>query len=166
MLKKLILLLFVIAPVTIFAQEKTAFIDANEIFMKMPELKEVETKLAAKSETIQQRATAIQTEYQTKLEQFSTDTTAVTQSILLDRQGELETLEKRYQEFIQNSQAEFEREQQALIAPVRQKMMQAIKDVGDENNYTYILDAQHLLYVGTSAVNASKLVKTKLGIAD
>jgi len=166
MLKKLILLLFIVAPITIFAQDKIAFINAGEIFSKMPELKEVETKLATKRETITKQATAIQTEYQTKLEQFSKDTTTVTQSILVDRQSELETLEKRYQDFIQNSQADFEREQQTLLAPLQQKMRQAIKDVGDENNFVYILDAASLLHVGNSAIDASKQVKTKLGITD
>ncbi len=167
MFKKLILLLLVLAPISIFAQDKIAYLNANEIFAKMPELKEVETKLAAKSETIKKNAAAIEAEYNALLEKFKgTKTEDLTESIVLDRQTQLENLQKRYQDFLQTSQAEYEKEQQALIAPLQQKMRQAIKDVGDENNYTYILDAATLLHVGSHALDISKQVKTKLKITD
>jgi outer membrane protein len=166
MFKKLILLLIVIAPMSMVAQDKIAYINANEIFSKMPELKDVETKLAARSETIKKTAAGIESEYVKKAEEFQKDTTNLTESILLDRQTQLDGLRDRYQNFIQTSQAEFEKEQQTLIAPIQQKMRQAIKDVGDENNYVYILDAATLLHIGSHAVDASKMVKTKLGITD
>lgn len=167
MLKKLILLLLVIAPMTIFAQDKLAYINANEIFSKMPELKDVESKLAAKSESIRKNAAAIEKEYNDLLQKFqNTPTDSITQSIAIDRQTQLENLQARYQKFIQDSQVELEKEQQTLMAPVQQKMRQAIKDVGNEHNYTYIFDAATLLHVGSSAVDASKMVKTKLGITD
>ncbi|EGK00255.1 MAG: OmpH family outer membrane protein [Prevotella sp.] len=166
MFKKLILLLIVIAPMSMFAQDKIAYINANEIFSKMPELKDVETKLAAKSETIKKNAAAIEAEYTKKVEEFQKDTTNLTESILLDRQTQLDGLRDRYQNFVQTSQAEFEKEQQTLITPIQQKMRQAIKDVGDENNYAYILDAATLLHIGSHATDASKMVKTKLGITD
>jgi outer membrane protein len=149
-----------------FAQDKIAYINANEIFSKMPELKDVETKLAAKSETIKKNAAAIEAEYTKKVEEFQKDTTNLTESILLDRQTQLDGLRDRYQNFIQTSQAEFEKEQQTLITPIQQKMRQAIKEVGDENNYAYILDAATLLHIGSHATDASKMVKTKLGITD
>ena len=132
----------------------------------MPELKDVETKLAAKSETIKKNAAAIEAEYTKKVEEFQKDTTNLTESILLDRQTQLDGLRDRYQNFVQTSQAEFEKEQQTLITPIQQKMRQAIKDVGDENNYAYILDAATLLHIGSHATDASKMVKTKLGITD
>ncbi|MBK5720593.1 OmpH family outer membrane protein [Dysgonomonas sp. Marseille-P4677] len=166
MLKKLILLLFVVAPMTIFAQDKIAYINADEIFSKMPELKEVEGKLATKSETIKKNASAIEAEYNALVDKFSKDTTNLTESILVDRQTQLESLQKRYQDFLQTSQAEFQKEQQALITPIQQKMRQAIKTVGDENNYTYILDAATLLHIGSNATDANKMVKAKLGITD
>jgi len=167
MLKKLILLLIVVAPMTIFAQDKIAFINSNEIFSKMPELKDVESKLATKRETITKNAAAIEKEYNDLVEKFSKDSTSnLTESIILDRQNQLESLQKRYQDFMQTSQAEYTKEQESLLAPVQQKMRQAIQTVGTENNYTYILDAGALLHVGSNAIDASKLVKAKLGITD
>ena len=66
MLKKLFLLLLIVAPVSMVAQDKLAFINAEEVFSKMPELKDVESKLATKSEAIRKNATAIEEEYNNK----------------------------------------------------------------------------------------------------
>ena len=167
MVKKLILLLLVIAPVTIYAQDKFAYINAEEVFSKMPELKDVETKLATKSETIRKNVAAIEEEYNKKVEEFKkTPTDSLTDAIVLDRQKQLEDLQTRYQTFVQSSQQELEKEQQTLITPLQDKLRKAIKDVGDENGYTYILNAATLLHVSSSAVDAGPKVKTKLGIAN
>ena len=62
---------------------------------------------------------------------------------------------------------EMEELRQKLLAPVQQKIANAIKAVGDEKGYTYIFDlaAGNLVYVATTgAEDATPLVKTKLGI--
>ena len=166
MLKKLFLMLLIATPLSIYAQDKIAYINSQEIFYKMPEMKDVETKLAAKQEQIKKNAAAIQDEYQKKYEGFKNDTTIPTQSVLEDRQRQLQQLEERYQNFIQSSENEFKKEQETLIAPLHQKMTKVIKEVGDENRYTLIIDSGALLYTGTSAVDASSKVKVKLNITD
>ncbi|MFT3993358.1 MAG: OmpH family outer membrane protein [Dysgonomonas sp.] len=166
MLKKLFLLLFVAAPFTLFAQDKIAYLNTQEIFAKMPEIKDVQEKLKAKSEAMDTSAKAIEKEYADLVEKFQKDSTEVTASVVADRQKQLEQLQERYQNFVQTSQAELEQERDKLFAPLQQKMRQAIKDVGDENNYTYIIDAAALVHVGSNAVDAGKVVKTKLGIVD
>ncbi len=59
--------------------------------------------------------------------------------------------------------------QQQLLEPVNKKIADAIKSVGDENNYTYIFDISTMqspiVYVNsTTAVNITQQVKTKLGL--
>jgi outer membrane protein len=68
--------------------------------------------------------------------------------------------------FVQNSQREMEELRQKLLAPIQQKIANAIKAVGDEKGYTYIFDlaAGNLVYVSTTAEDATPLVKSKLGI--
>ena len=102
-----------------------------------------------------------------KVEAFKGDTTGLTESIVLDRQKQLEDLQNRYQTFLQTSQQEYEKEQQALITPLQEKLRKAIKDVGDENGYTYIFNAAATLYTSpTAAVDAAPKVKAKLGITN
>ena len=43
-------------------------------------------------------------------------------------------------------------------------MADAIKAVGAEQGYTYIIDPQVLLYTGPNAIDATPMVKTKLGL--
>lgn len=166
MLKKLFLFILVVAPVTAFAQEKIAYLNAQEVMMKMPEFKDAQAKLEAKSKELEQRAKGIEEEYVQTSEKFRADTTRVTEAILIDRQTQLDQLEERYKNFVQNSQANFEKERETLMAPIQEKLVNAIKTVGDENGYTYILDRAAMLYVGHSAIDAAPKVKAKLGITE
>ena len=167
MLKKLFLLLFVIAPMAAFAQDKIAYVSAQELFAKMPEYAEAQKKLTTKRETAMKTAQAIEAEYQALIEKFKNDnTTELSESVIMDRQKQVQQLEERYQNFLQTSNAEFEKEQEALLTPIQQKLMTAIKDAGDENNITYIFDRAALLYVNPSAVDISPKVKAKLGITN
>lgn len=166
MFKKLILLLLIVAPITIFAQDKIAYINSGEIFSKMPELKDIDAQLKTKREEIQKRSADIEAEYNSLVEKFQKDTTALSESLLQDRQSELAALQQRYQSYAQTSAQEYETTQQQLLEPVQQKMIKAIKEVGDENSYTYILDAASLLHVGTNAIDAGPKVKAKLGITE
>jgi outer membrane protein len=148
------------------AQDKIAYVNADEIYSKMPELKEVETKLAAKGEVIKKNIAAIEKEFNDKVEIFRTDTTGLSEAIILDRNKQLEDLRARYETFVQSSNQDMEKEHQTLVAPVQEKLRNAIKAVGDENGYTYIFNAGALLHVGSSAVDAGPKVKTKLGITN
>ena len=50
------------------------------------------------------------------------------------------------------------------VTYIQDKLKNAIKAVGDEKGYTYILDPQIVLYQGNTAVDATQFVKAKLGI--
>ena len=165
MVKKLLLILLVIAPLSLLAQDKYAYVNTQEVINKMPELGDIETKLVAKQESIRKTIENIQKEYNEKLELIK-DTVNVSASVLQDRYRQLEQIQERYETFMQNSQTEYKQEQERLFAPIQQKVQQAIKDVGDANNYTYIFDFNMLIYKSPKAVDATQQVKTKLGITN
>ena len=167
MLKKLIILLFAIAPLALVAQEsKIAYINSQELFGMMPELASIETQLNTKQEQIKKNAAALEAEYNTKIEEFQKSTDDVTESIIIDRQKQIQQIEERYQAFMQNSQKEVQDLQQKLLAPVQEKLQKAIRAVGEESGYIYILDLAtgSVAYHSPSAIDASPLVKAKLGI--
>ncbi len=165
-MKQLLLLLFLL-PLSVVAQNKLAFVTIDEVFSKMPELKEVETKMATKTEAVRKNMESMETELQKKLKEFE-DMPAEnkTQAITADYEKQVQDLHSRYQTFVQSSQQELEKEQQTLLAPLQQKMMKAIKDVGDENGYSLILNSNAILHVGADVKNANDQVKTKLGITN
>ena len=167
MLKKLIILLFAIAPLALVAQEsKIAHINRQEIFGMMPELSEIETQINTKQEQVKKNATALEAEYNNKMEEFKKSTDDVTEALLMDRQKQIQQIEERYQAFMQNSEKELQELQQKLIAPVQEKLQKAIQSVGEEKGYTYIFDLSSgtVAYHSPTAIDANPLVKTKLGI--
>lgn len=164
MFKKLVILFLIVAPVGVYAQDKLAYINTQEVFTQMPEIKDVETKLSAKQEEIQKNLAAIQAEYDKKLEEFKASTVEVTEAVLTDRQKQIQQIQERYETYHENSEKEFQDLRQQQLAPVQQKLQQAIKSVGDKNGFTYIIEVGAVPYVSTSAVDAGKLVKAELGI--
>ena len=167
MLKKLIILFFAIAPLALVAQEsKIAFVNSQELFGAMPELSSIETQMNTKQEQVKKNAAALETEYNNKMEEFKNSTDEVTEALLMDRQKQIQQIEERYQAFMQNSQKEVQDLQQNLLAPVQEKLQKAIRDVGEEKGYTYILDiaSGSIAYHSPTAIDANPLVKAKLGI--
>ncbi len=165
-MRSLILLLFIL-PFSVFAQNKFAYVNVDDIFSKMPELKDVESKLATKNESAKKNIQAMETEFNNKVTEFETLTKeGMSESVAADKQKELQDLQNRYRLFVQNSQQEFDNEQRTLLAPLQEKMMKAIKEVGDENKYTFIFNTAALLHAGSDAIDANPQVKVKLGITD
>ncbi len=166
MTKKLITLLLVIAPMIAFAQDKLAHINSQEIFNAMPELAGIETQLSQKQEQISKDGQAIVDEFNKKAEEFQKLSATASESTKADQQKQLDQLNERYQLFLQNSQKEAQEMQQKLLAPVYQKINEAIRAVGAEKGYTYVFDlaAGNIVYHSTTSVDATPFVKTKLGI--
>lgn len=164
MFKKLVILFLIVAPMGVYAQDKLAYINTQEVFTQMPEIKDVETKLSAKQDEIQKNLTAIQAEYDKKMEEFKVSTAEVTESLLMDRQKQIQQIQERYETYHDNSEKEFQDLRQQLLTPIQQKLQQAIKTVGDKHGFTYIIEIGAVPYASTSAVDAGRLVKAELGI--
>ena len=168
MLKKLLIFMIALTPLAAVAQEvKIAYLNAQEIFSSMPELSGIETQLNNKQEEIAKNAQALADEFNKKAEEFDKNE-ATTEAIRQDRQKQLAQIQERYQTYLQNSQQELQQLQQQLLEPVNKKIADAIKAVGDENKYTYVLDVSTMqspiVYVNPSAVDVTPMVKNKLGL--
>jgi len=83
MLKKLIIFFFIVAPIGAYAQDKLAYINTQEIFAGMPEIKGVESQLATKQEDIKKTLTTMQSEYDKKMEEFQASTQTLKQEQLI-----------------------------------------------------------------------------------
>lgn len=166
MVRKLLIILLFAAPLCLIAQEKYAYVSSQDVLNKMPELGDMEKKIVAKREAMQKNAEAIEAEYKQKLQVYQSDTVNVTQSIMQSRYQELQQIEERFKAFMENSDNELKKEQESLFLPIQQKLQKAIKDVGDENRFTYIFDANMLVYKNAKMTDATKMVKAKLGITN
>lgn len=163
-MKKLVALIFMLLPLGVFAQDKIAIVNTADIFNIMPEVSAVEKQLATLNEQYEKEFKTMQDEYTKKYSEYMSQQDSLTENIKLRRQQEIQDLETRIQNFVPVAQQEMQKKQQELYAPIQQKMQDAIKAVGDEKGYTYILNPQVLLYKGNNAIDATDFVKAKLGI--
>ncbi|MBB4037482.1 outer membrane protein [Dysgonomonas hofstadii] len=165
-MRTLLLLLFVL-PTFVVAQNKLAYVNVEEVFSKMPELKDVESKIAVKSESVKKNIDTMEAEYETKSNEYEKmSKEGMTEAIAADKQKELLDLQNRYRLFVQNSQQEMEKERRTLLAPLEEKLMKAIKEVGDENGYSFIFNSGAILHAGSDTFDANPQLKTKLGITN
>ncbi|MDR2139884.1 MAG: OmpH family outer membrane protein [Tannerella sp.] len=164
-MRKLIVLCFVLFPLGIGAQEvKIAIVNQAEIFNVMPEVSDIETKLATLNEQYEKDLKVMTDEHQKKYADYMAQQDSLTENIKLRRQQEIQDLETRIQNYVPSARQDMEKQAEELYAPLREKIQNAIKAVGDEKGYAVIINPQALLYVGSTAVDATPFVKAKLGL--
>ena len=164
-MKKIIVSLFLLLSVGAFSQEiKIAYVNVGDVFNLMPELTDAETQYATIAAQYQEQYKSMLDEFNQKAEEYTKLEATLTENLKLRRQQELQSIQDRIQNFVPESQQLLEQERVKLTNPIQEKLSNAIKQVGEEQGYTYIIDSQATLYIGKSAVDATQLVKTKLNI--
>ena len=166
-MKKLIALLLLILPFvgSVNAQEvKIAFVNTQEVFMAMPEVADMQKKLDDLNAKYKKELETMQGEFQKKYSAFVAEQDSLNENIKVKRMQDIQDMQQRMDNFVQVAQQDVQKQQQELITPIQQKIADAIKAVGAEKGYTYIIDPQVLLYTAPNAVNATAFVKTKLGL--
>jgi len=166
MFKKILLAVLVAAPMCLNAQTlKFGTVNPTEIFNVMPDvatanntLKQVQEKYEAQAKPLQEELQKKQAEIETLAKNKAPEAT------LEAKQKEFEDLYTRYQTFMQTAQQDMQKQQETLLAPIQQKLVNAIQAVGAEGGYAGIIDAATLLYKGNNIEDVSAKVKAKLGI--
>lgn len=154
-----------ILPLGVIAQEvKMAYVNAGEVFALLPELSTVEKELMAVNEQYSKELKGMQDEYQRKGSDYVAQQDSLTENIKIRRMQEIEGIRERIDNFVPEAQQAVEKKRQELLQPLQEKLMKAIKEVGEEKGYTYIFDPQVFLYTGNNAVDATPFVKAKLGL--
>ena len=166
MFKKCLLAVLVAVPMCLSAQTlKFGAVNPTEIFNVMPDvatanntLKGVQDKYEAQAKPLQEELQKKQTELETLSKNKAPEAT------IEAKQKEFEDLYTRFQTFMQTAQQDIQKQQETLLAPIQQKLVNAIQAVGAEGGYAGILDANSLLYKGNEIEDVSAKVKAKLGI--
>ena len=166
-MKKLIIFLLMILPLGGFAQEaKVAIVNSQEIMMAMPEIAAMQETMKQMNDKYAGEMKTMEDEFQKKYTDYIAQQDSMTENIKLRRTQELEDIRQRVENFTQVAQQDMNKKQQELLAPIQDKLRNAIKAVGDEKGYAYIIDNNPgiVLYTGNAAIDATPLVKAKLGL--
>ncbi len=165
MLKRIVLFAFLCLPLGMIAQEvKIAHVNSMEIFNAMPETAAAETELANLNQSLRGELQRMEEEYNKKYTEFMQQQDSLTQSIKIRRMQEVEDIKNRIETFYQQAEQDVAKKRNDLNAPIVQKIQTAIKAIGEEHGYTYMMEMGAFLYVSPKAVDATPLVKTKLGL--
>ncbi|HUI32205.1 MAG TPA: OmpH family outer membrane protein [Dysgonamonadaceae bacterium] len=170
MAKRFFLTIMVLATVmcvsTLNAQNSVAYVNTHEIINSLPDKTSATERLNTLSENYKKELQIMQNEYNKKYSDFITYQGTLAESIKLRRMQELTDLENRIQNFTKLAQQDIEEHEQQLLEPIKEKVKDAIKAVGIEQNFTviYDLDDPGIVFVSPNAVDANQLVKSKLGV--
>ena len=164
-MKKTIVSLMLLLPLCLAAQEiKIAFVNTNNVFDDMPEVSDMENKIASMRKQMEDFLLALQKDYQTKYSEFMAKQDSLPENIRTMYIQEINELQTRYQNYYEASDREIQQKAEELIIPIRDKMQKAIDQVGEENGYTYIINPEALLFRSKSAIDATDKVRAKLGL--
>ncbi|MBR1516017.1 MAG: OmpH family outer membrane protein [Paludibacteraceae bacterium] len=162
-MKRLVLLLALALPIVVSAQ-KFGYVNTQELFQLMPEVKTAQARIDSLSSQYETMFAGMQEEYKKKSAEYDQKSATMTDAMKQIQAEELYGLQQRIQTAYQTAQQDIQTKQQEFLVPIREKMMKAIKTVGDKNGYTYIFDSQAMVYSAPTADNLLEPVKKELGI--
>lgn len=146
------------------AAQKFGTIDVNAIFTAMPETTAAQTQLQEVSKKYEAEYKKLEEEVNKKVQEFQALAADTPQSIKDRRQQEIQELAQKVETFQNTASQDMQRQQQQLMAPIQQKIQDALKAVGQEGGYTFIFENGMAAFQGTDVVDVTPAVKAKLGL--
>ncbi|MGL5273491.1 MAG: OmpH family outer membrane protein [Phocaeicola sp.] len=166
MLKKIALLLLLIAPLSVFAQ-KFGHVKSMELVTAMPEYTKAQTDIQAMQKQYEDEIKRANEEFTKKYTEFQNEQANLPKNILERRQKELQELSEKGMQFQQDAQQQLQQSYAEMMEPIYKKVEDAIKLIGQEGGYTYIFDLNRteIPFVNESqSTDVSTAVKAKLGV--
>jgi outer membrane protein len=164
-MKHILLLAFVaLLGMTDAVAQKFGHLDAQDILLTLPERAEAQASIEAAAAEYETEVSRMQSELETKFADYQAKEATWPDAILQQKQRELQQLDAGLQEFgmtIQNDLAQME---QQLLAPMIERVRDAIEAVGKEQGFTYIFDTSTGVTLYNGGEDVTDLVKTKLGM--
>ena len=166
MLKKIALILLLIAPMSVFAQ-KFGHIKTQEILVAMPDYIKAQTDIQTMQKQYEDEMKRAQEEFNKKFTAYQEEQANLPKNIQERRQKELQELSQKGMQMQQDAQQELERSWMSMLEPIAKKIDDAIKAVGQDGGYVYIFDLNttQIPFVNeTLSTDVTGAVKAKLGI--
>ena len=138
-MKKLLLMLMLCAPMTMFAQ-KFGHLDSQALLQSLPEATAIQNKLQAKGKEYQKQIEDMQAELQRQAEAYDNAKSTMNATKQAETEKTLQDLYNKIQQTAQDNQKAFNEEQQKQLGPVLEKVRNAIAAVAKTGGYTYIME--------------------------
>jgi outer membrane protein len=147
---------------------KFGHVNSDELIQSLPEFDSANVKLEKFRKDLVNALELMSVELNNKSETYNKESKNYSDIVKQTKEQELVDMNKRIQEFQNNAQQQLQEKQGELFQPIMAKVDKAIKDVGKEGGFIYILSigqGTSLLYFDdTKSTNVTPLAKAKLGI--
>ena len=122
------------------AQVQIGYMDTQEVLSQLPEREEVQTQMDAfiqkKQEELRQRAT----EYQDAVAEYQQNQGSMSQQQIETREKELTEMQTSLDEFNQNIRRQVQQRREELLAPIFDRIDQAISTVAESEGLDFVLN--------------------------
>ena len=160
-MKKLIVMLMMMAPVAVFAQ-KFGKVNTQTIMQSLPELSKVNGELEATAKQYENELKSMQEELQRQSEAYEKAKSTMNATTQQQQEQELQGLYQKIQQTYQDNQQALQKAQQEKMQPVLNKVRNAIQNVGNTGGYTYIFEEGAAVYTGTNVEDVTSKVQSEL----
>ncbi len=162
-MRKIIIMLMVFAPLSLFAQ-KFGHVDSQAIMQGMPEFIKAKGEVEAQTKTYENELQSMQQELKRKSEEYDKNASTMNETKRKETETELQNMYQKIQQTYQDNQQALAKMQQEKIQPITTKLVNAIKNVGTAGGYVYIMDmAAGIPYISqTLSKDVTEEVKAEL----
>ena len=165
--KFIALAILISGTITVAAQKNTKFghIDFGKLIEQMPGQDTVKTVMNNYAQALQDQYTSMQTELQTKIDDYTRNRETFSALIKQTKEKEIADLQTRMEAFQQSAQQDIADQETKLTTPFIEKARKAIQDVAKENGFTYIFNnVEGIILYNEGGEDIMHLVKKKMGI--
>lgn len=130
-----------ISITTIGIAQKIAHLNLDSLVSGMPETQVAREQAQNYLKDLEKTMMSMEQELQTKYNDYLANEATMSDLVKKTKQEELQSMQKRIEDFRTQAQQDYQAKYQLLITPILDKAKKAIEMVAKENGYKYVLDA-------------------------
>ena len=165
-MKRLMIAILMIAPLSLNAQ-KFAHFNSADIIPNMKECVTATEEIQAMAKQYEDDMKLMQEELQKKGDEYQKEQANLLENVRQRREQELQDLYQRLQQSYQDNQQALEKARQEKMGAINEKVMAAVKKVGEAGGYVYVVDISTgaIPFVNSQlSTDVSDQIKKEVGI--
>lgn len=165
-MKKFLIAVIMMAPLSLYAQ-KFAHFNSADIIPNMKEYVTATEEIQAMAKQFEDDIKLMQEELQKKSEEYQKEQANLLDPVKQRREQELQDLYQRLQQSYQDNQQALEKSRQEKMSVINEKVLAAVKKIGEEGGYVYVVDISSGVIPFVNAqlsTDVSAQIKKEVGI--
>lgn len=163
MLRKIFFILAVFFSANVFAQSQFAIVDFQAVLESLSDYNLVILQLNETSNRYQEEYSKMSADIDKKFEDYQTlNKNNTPESIKQRRIQEIQNMQKRAEQFLATAEEDLKRQENQLIDPIKVRVKDAIRQVGEQNGFVFVFSAEAPLYQSIDVVDITEDVKALL----